>query len=30
MTFENYYTVGSRDIGSRNEATNKAILKYCK
>ena len=28
MIFENYYTVGSRDIGNSNKATNKAILKY--
>ena len=28
MIFERNYTVGSRDIGSQNKATNKAILKY--
>ena len=28
MTFEQKYTVGSRDIGNENKATNKAILKY--
>ena len=28
MTFENDYTIGSRDIGNDNKATNKAILKY--
>lgn len=28
MTFENDYTIESRDIGNDNKATNKAILKY--
>ena len=28
MIFEKYYTVGNRDIGSNNKATNKAMLKY--
>lgn len=28
MIFEKNYTVGSRDIGNENKATNKAILKY--
>lgn len=28
MIFEKEYTVGSRDIGSGNKASNKAILKY--
>ena len=28
MIFEQNYTVGSRDIGNNNKATNKAILKY--
>lgn len=28
MIFEKYYTVGNRDIGTNNKATNKAILKY--
>ena len=28
MIFEKSYTVGNRDIGNTNEATNKAMLKY--
>lgn len=28
MIFERNYTVGNRDIGSNNKATNKAMLKY--
>lgn len=28
MIFEKYYTVGNRDVGSNNKASNKAMLKY--
>lgn len=28
MIFEKHYTVGNRDIGDNNKATNKAMLKY--
>ena len=28
MIFEKHYTVGNRDVGNNNKATNKALLKY--
>lgn len=28
MIFEKHYTVGNRDVGTNNKATNKAMLKY--
>ena len=28
MIFEKHYTVGNRDVGNNNKATNKAMLKY--